>query len=336
MNKHLLCCDWGTTSFRLKLISRKDQLLIGEINSQNGISQTHDLWKQNETSGIERITFFKQQLKNQIDTLSTKVGLNLDHITILMSGMASSSIGMQEIPYAELPFALDGSDVMIKYHEADETLPNDMMLFSGVRSSMDVMRGEETQLIGLAEMTALSPDTDAIFILPGTHSKHLYIKNRVLVDFKTYMTGEIFNVMANYSILKDSVTVGSGAQITDSGWKAFEDGVRESEQSGILHGLFTVRTRQLFDLSDKKQNAMYLSGILIGSELRQLKGETGWQLVLCCGQNLHALYQKAVETLRLPKNTIIVPSEMVDNAASAGQIKIFEFQNLSLNKINYE
>ena len=65
MNKYLLCCDWGTTSFRLRLVSRKDQMLIGEITSPNGISQTHDLWKQNEASGIERITFFKQQLKNQ-------------------------------------------------------------------------------------------------------------------------------------------------------------------------------------------------------------------------------------------------------------------------------
>ncbi|SKB71700.1 2-dehydro-3-deoxygalactonokinase [Dyadobacter psychrophilus] len=334
MNKYLLCCDWGTTSFRLQLINRGDQRLIAEQISQNGIGQTYDIWKQREQSGIERITFFKEQLKNQIDALSIKAGFSLDNITILMSGMASSSIGMQEIPYAQLPFALDGSDVLIKYHEADETLPNDIMLFSGVRSSRDVMRGEETQLIGLAEMIDLSMDIDAIFILPGTHSKHLYIEKGVLVDFKTYMTGEVFNVMANYSILKDSVTAGLGTQITASEWKAFEDGIRESEYSEILNALFTVRTRQLFDLLDKKQNAMYLSGILIGSELRQLNRETNWQLILCCGQNLHALYQKAIETLQLSKSTIIVPSETVDNAASAGQIRIFEFQNLLLNKIN--
>ena len=334
MNKHLLCCDWGTTSFRLRLVSRKDQMLIGEITSPNGISQTHDLWKQNEASGIERITFFKQQLKNQIEILSKKVGFSLDNVTILISGMASSSIGMQEVPYAQLPFAVDGSDVLIKYHEADDTLPNGIMLFSGVRSGQDVMRGEETQLIGLAQMINLSPDIDAIFILPGTHSKHLYIKNGVLVDFKTYMTGEVFNIMSSYSILKDSVTVNSGGRINALEWSAFEEGVNESEHSNILNALFTVRTRQLFDLLDKKQNAMYLSGILIGSELRQLKRETNWQLVLCCGQNLHALYQKAIETLQLDKNTIIVPSEMVDNAASAGQIKIFEFQNLLLNKTN--
>ena len=77
---------------------------------------------------------------------------------------------------------------------------------------------------------------------------------------------------------------------------------------------------------------MYLSGILIGSELRQLKRETNWQLILCCGQNLHALYQKAIETLQLSEKTMVIAPEMVDNAASAGQIKIFEFQNLLLNK----
>lgn len=334
MNKYLLCCDWGTTSFRLRLVSREDQKTISELTSQNGISHTYDLWKQREQTGIERTTFFKQQLKNQIDALSTKVGFNLDNITILMSGMASSSIGMQEIPYAQLPFALDGSDVLIKHHEADETLPNDIMLFSGVRSDRDVMRGEETQLIGLAEMVNFSADTNAIFILPGTHSKHLYIQNGVLVDFKTFMTGEVFNVMTTHSILKDSLTVSSSSQISAQEWAAFEDGIAESEHSEILNALFTVRTRQLFDLLDKKQNAMYLSGILIGSELRQLKLETKWQLVLCCGQNLHALYHKAIETLQLSDRTVTMPPEMVDNAASTGQIKIFEFQNLLLNKIN--
>ncbi|MCF0048641.1 2-dehydro-3-deoxygalactonokinase [Dyadobacter sp. LJ53] len=334
MNKHLLCCDWGTTSFRLQLISREDHKIIAELTSQNGIGQTYDLWKQHEASKIERITFFKKQLRNQTETLSAKVGLNLDNITILISGMASSSIGMQEIPYAQLPFGLDGGDVLVKFHEADQVLSNDIMLFSGVRSSRDVMRGEETQLIGLAEMVDLSGVKYAIFVLPGTHSKHLYVKNGVLVDFKTYMTGEVFNVMANHSILKDSLTVGSNEQISALEWAAFEQGIKESEHAEILNALFTVRTRQLFDLFNKKQNAMYLSGMLIGSELRPLKRETNWQLVLCSGQNLHALYKKAIETLQLGERAIIVPPDMVDNAATAGQIKIFEFQNLLLNKIN--
>ena len=332
MKKYLLCCDWGTTSFRLRLVSRKDQTLIGDISSQNGIGYTYNLWKESESSGMKRETFFKQQLKTHVDRLAEKVGFSLDNITILISGMASSSIGMQEMPYVQLPFALDGSDISTKFHTADHTLPNDMMLFSGVRSDRDVMRGEETQLIGLAEMIQLSGDVDAIFILPGTHSKHLYIRNGVLIDFKTYMTGEVFNVMSGYSILKDSLTISSAAQITASEWSAFEEGVHESERAEILNALFTVRTRQLFDLLDKKQNAMYLSGILIGSELRQLKRETNWQLILCCGQNLHALYQKAIETLQLSLKTMVVAPEMVDNAASAGQIKIFEFQNLLLNK----
>jgi 2-dehydro-3-deoxygalactonokinase len=315
-------------------VNRTDQKLIGEVNSQNGIGQTYDIWKQQETGGVARETFFKQQLKQQIDHLSGQVGFDLNNITVLMSGMASSSIGMQEIPYANLPFAMDGSDVLVKHHEADSYFLHDIMLFSGVRSDKDVMRGEETQLIGLAGMIDLSTGADAIFILPGTHSKHLYIKNGVLVDFKTYMTGEVFNVMASHSILKDSLTVSSDSRYTASEWAAFEEGVQESEHSDILNALFTVRTRQLFDLLDKRQNAMYLSGILVGAELRQLKRESGWQLVLCCGQNLHAIYQKALETLHLAENSIIMPSQMIDNAASAGQIKIFEYQNLSLNKAN--
>jgi 2-dehydro-3-deoxygalactonokinase len=334
MKKYLLCCDWGTTSFRLRLVSKADREMMGEVSSQNGIGQIYDLWKREEASGVGREVFFRRQLKEQITILSEKVGFGLGNVAVLMSGMASSSIGMQEIPYARLPFAIDGSDVLVRHFEADSDFPHDIMLFSGVQSDRDVMRGEETQLIGLSGMVNVS--RDAIYVLPGTHSKHLYIKNGELVGFNTYMTGEVFNIMASQSILKDSLTVNSDLKYNASEWVAFEDGVRESEHFNILNALFTVRTRQLFDLLDKKQNAMYLSGILIGSELRQLKHEAGWQLVLCCGQNLHAIYQKALETLHLAGNAIIVPPEMVDKAASAGQIKIFEYQNLSLNKTNYE
>ena len=69
------------------------------------------------------------------------------------------------------------------------------------------MRGEETQLIGLIKLLALSghPMPDARCIFPGTHSKHLHIQQGTLIRFDTYMTGELFDVMRRHSILRDSV-----------------------------------------------------------------------------------------------------------------------------------
>ncbi len=79
---------------------------------------------------------------------------------------------------------------------------------------------------------------------------------------------------------------------------------------------------------------MFLSGLLIGSEIRQLTSETGSQLVLCCQNNLYRFYKTAIETLNLSGRTTIVPPEIAARAATAGQIKIFENQNLTLNKFN--
>jgi 2-dehydro-3-deoxygalactonokinase len=146
------------------------------------------------------------------------------------------------------------------------------------------------------------------------------------------MTGEVFNLMARYSILKDSVELYREIDFPENAWDSFSAGIKESGKDDILNTLFTVRTNQLFDLLNKKQNAMFLSGLLIGSEVGHLTKETGSQLVLCCQNNLYKLYKTAIETLNLSERTMIIPAATVDRAATAGQIKIFEHQNLTLNK----
>ncbi|GGB87385.1 2-dehydro-3-deoxygalactonokinase [Dyadobacter sediminis] len=332
MEKYLLSCDWGTTSFRLRLVNRTDNSLIGEVISQNGISYTYSSWK--ALDGIPREIYFRQQLAEQIRILSQKLAMNLDGVTVILSGMASSSIGMQEIPYAQLPFALNGSSILMKHFGEQEGFNNEIMLLSGVSSHHDVMRGEETQLIGVAELTDFPYQENAIFLFPGTHSKHLYVKQGELTQFKTFMTGEVFNLMAGQSILKDSVEVENQVNLSPEMLEPFKAGIEESGVASILNALFTVRTNQLFHLMNKKQNAMFLSGLLIGSELRHLLKETEWKLVLCSGKNLYELYKTAIETLNLPDRTIIVPSEIVDRSATAGQIKVFEHQKLTLNKLN--
>ncbi|MEO6286227.1 MAG: 2-dehydro-3-deoxygalactonokinase [Dyadobacter sp.] len=333
MERYLLCCDWGTTSFRLRLVNRENQTVIGEVLSQNGIGNTFNHWKEIENNGISRETFFRQELKQHIDLLAEKVALNLDGIPMVLSGMASSSLGIQEIAYATLPFSLDGKHTMMRHFEQGEDFPHDILLLSGVCSNHDVMRGEETELIGLIGAMDLG-DKDAIFIFPGTHSKHMFVRDGRLIDFKTYMTGEVFNLMARHSILRDSVELDDATYFSENARESFITGIRESGYGDILNTLFTVRTNQLFDLLDKKQNAMFLSGLLIGAEMRHLTKETGTQLVLCCQNNLFKLYNAAIEALNLSGRTTIIPAMTVGRAATIGQIKIFEHQNLTLNKTN--
>lgn len=331
MEKYLLSCDWGTTSFRLRLVDRTDNAMIGEVISQNGIGNTYNLWK--AAGEIPRENYFRQQLAVQIHMLAQKLDFELDGIAVMMSGMASSSIGMQEIPYAPLPFALNGSSMMIKHFGEQDGFRNEIILLSGVSSQHDVMRGEETQLIGVAELADFPYHENAVFLFPGTHSKHLYVKQGELMQFKTFMTGEIFNLMASQSILKDSVETFTPPDYPEEAWTFFRKGIEESGSAHILNSLFTVRTNQLFHLMNKKQNAMFLSGLLIGSELRHLIKETEWKLVLCSGNNLYDLYKTAIETLNLSDRTLIIPSEIVERSATAGQIRVFEYQKSTLNKL---
>lgn len=327
MTNHLLCCDWGTSSFRLHLMNTANYECLAEIQSPIGIASTFDKWMA-AGEGISRWAFFRWQLLEQIEVLATSVSISLTNVPVVLSGMASSSIGMELLPYAALPFAVDGSQANRQYFDAQPDFPHDMLLISGVRSQDDVMRGEETQLIGLITLLHVSGQdlAEAIYIFPGTHSKHLHILSRKLIRFDTYMTGELFELIGKRSILKDSITLESLSDFTNANIQAFRLGVEQSKSSVILKSLFKVRTNQLFDNLSKAENAFYLSGLLIGTELNHLVGLENGALVLCSGSKLGAFYELAMDELNLTNRTMTIPTALMDRAASVGQIRLFQHQ----------
>src|SRR5947199_855368 len=120
---------------------------------------------------------------------------------VILSGMASSAIGMEELPYREFPFIWDLMQFPVKKIPVDENFSYPLYVISGFKTEKDVMRGEESLLLGCD----ISDDDERIFIFPGTHSKHVFIKNKTGTDFKTYMTGEFFQLLAEKSILRHAV-----------------------------------------------------------------------------------------------------------------------------------
>ena len=329
MKNHLLCCDWGTSSFRLQLMHLTTHACTGEVRSDTGVSALFDDWKAaGREQGLSRDAFFRQALQKHISRLETQLSASLTDVPVMVSGMASSSIGMAEVPYAPLPFPTDGSQASMQRFESRPDFRHDLFLISGVRSEQDVMRGEETQLIGLINLLASSGHIiqNALCIFPGTHSKHLSIQHEKLIRFDTYMTGEIFDVMRRHSILKDSVDYFAYAELPDTAVKAFRKGVRQTTSSSILNTLFSVRANQLFDTISKEENSYYLSGLLIGTELNQLKSTTEYPLILCGGSNLSALYELAIDELQLMHRTHVAPADLVDRAASMGQLLLFQHQ----------
>ena len=317
-NKLLLSCDWGTTAFRLRLIDISNLEIVSEWASQEGIARTFQTWK---TTNTPRERFFKEKLKEQISLLERQSKTNLVGMDIVISGMASSSMGLLELPYATLPFDLFSNQAFMHIIEADDYFPHRINLISGVRSDDDVMRGEETQLMGLMNLLKLPMTDDFVFVLPGTHSKHIYIEKGHIVRFHTFMTGEMFQIISNHSILKDSIESIDLEHLSSFEWAFFAKGVQDTEGANMLNLFFKIRTNQLFNKCTKKENALYLSGLLMGSELRELVKNIEGTLILCSGNNLFEFYKLAIEILGLSGRTISVPPDVIDKAVVMGHVK---------------
>ncbi len=333
--RYFLGCDWGTSSFRLRLFDLEAKRVEVEIYADQGVAKMNKLWQElpNKDSLTQEL-FFRIELKKQLENLSSKTPISFNNTTIILSGMASSSIGMKLMPYSSVPFSLNGSDALTEMIKKDQYLPHDIILVSGVKTQEDVIRGEETQLVGMVSLLKAKKiyQGQGIFIFPGTHSKHLYIDNNELNEINTFMTGELFDLLVNNSILKNSVDMSLMNFETYHDEKSFRNGVQATSEHPILQQLFKVRTNDLFGLLDKRQNAFFLSGLLIGSEMRALRDKPNVAILLCSSEKLHTYYKLALDELGLLSDSFVIPSELMDQATIEGQLIIGNFYNNNFNE----
>lgn len=321
-----ISCDWGTTSFRLKLVDTADLAVLAQLENGQGIARTNlaflDQYEKGERS---RETYFRRHLVQQVSDFQEQSGQDLKELMIICSGMASSSIGLKELPFAELPFQVSGRNLPMDFLGATAEFSNSILLLTGLKSNNDVIRGEETQLVGIIQQLR-DFSGDGIFVLPGTHSKHIRVMDGAVVNFSTYMTGEFFDVLGKHSILKNSIQT-QNTDLSELGQKkAFQKGVEEGFKEPLLSAIFSVRTMELFQIHTLAENYHYLSGILIGSEARQLAEIKDLPIFLCATSAIFNHYSFALELLGI--SCTVVPEEMVAHSVVSGQYKIFN-QNLN-------
>jgi 2-dehydro-3-deoxygalactonokinase len=321
MNPYL-SCDWGTSSFRLSLVDPENFNVIKSTGTNKGILITYNSWMETlNAAPATRLSFYLNTINEQIAAIEAKTSRSLNGIPLLISGMASSSIGMMPLPYHEIPFFIDGTGMLSEFIPRTPEFKHDILLISGVRSEDDVMRGEETQLIGTFPEVVNVPG-DQLFIFPGTHSKHIMVNNQQAVSFKTYMTGEFFDLLSKKSILHAGLEEGDGLQAGHAK-ESFKKAVREGSRSNLLNSSFKVRTNSLFDKLTKIENYHYLSGLLIGAELGEIAHNDTIEIYLCCGAKLKVYYETALEVLEL-KKVHSFSAEAVEKAAMTGQYRIYE------------
>lgn len=242
----LIALDWGTSSLRAMLMNA-----AGEV-----IETRRQAW------GIRHLpeAGFAGALEAMVNEWPT--------LPRLASGMVGSRSGWREVAYLGLPAG--GHQLAAAIDRSGE-----LAIVPGLRNARgpDVMRGEETQLVGLVALHAAA--ADATVLLPGTHSKWVSLRQGAVVDFCTLMTGELYALLRNHSILGagvDPVAGDADAQASDE--DAFLDGVRDARNSGasgVLSRLFATRARMLDGALKPSSVPDYLSGLLIGEEFRSMQ-----------------------------------------------------------------
>ncbi|MDN3655082.1 2-dehydro-3-deoxygalactonokinase [Ferruginibacter paludis] len=309
--KHFISCDWGTSSFRLRLIETGTEKVLAESRSAQGIAAAHASYK--ESGDSDRILFYTNSLMKPIKELEEQAGLTLDGVTVIISGMASSSLGMIELPYKSIPFYIKKAGLETHFIPATDLFRHNLIIVSGVRSGNDVMRGEETILVGCS-----IEDTSAeqLFIFPGTHSKHITVQDGLIINIGTYMTGELFDLLRTKSILAASVEAGDTT--VNNRW--FVKGVQDSVDNNVLNTIFHIRTNQLFGALNKADNYQYLSGLLIGAELKDLLQKRYAAVTIVSEGVLLDLYLAAMNALGLQN---ICRQQNADKALVSGQAFIF-------------
>ncbi len=290
-----ISCDWGTSRFRLRLIDGESLRIVAEHTTDEGVQSL----AAGQAAGDGRRALLGVVLERGLAALGVSSQLE---IPVVMSGMASSTLGWQLIPYAHLPAPVDGHTLrFVDFLQGGRKI----RLISGLQSASDVMRGEEVELVGLmADPARHALAETSVIILPGSHSKHVQLSKGQIVGFTTYLTGELFSLLAQNSTLNTP-----DDQLFDPA--SFVAGVQAGRARGLSAALFQTRARTVLGQLAARHSQAFLSGVLIGAEVATLAGRPAGHIVLAAGENLARQYALALREL-LPDASVeqVAPAEL--------------------------
>lgn len=242
MTRPLVALDWGTSSLRAALL-REDGSVAEERALPRGILTV-------PAGGFPEV--FDEAVAPWRDIAGA---------IFLLGGMVGSRQGWMEAPYCACPAGFADIAASLAWVE-----PGRIAIVPGLSCEVDgvpdVMRGEETQVFGASDLLGLAR---GLFVLPGTHSKWVRVEDKRVESFSTYMTGEFYALLRQHSILARTMPADEG----DLDEAAFARGVLHAAKAGnLLHAAFSARTLSLFDALPAQALPSYLSGLVIGEEMR--------------------------------------------------------------------
>jgi len=208
-----------------------------------------------------------------------------DH-PLLLAGMIGSNRGWKEAAYVSCPAGIEElTKALVWVGDREAIVPG--VSYTG-NGRADVMRGEEVQLLGA--IAAKKVDPMGMICHPGTHNKWVTLRHGKIDEFRTVMTGEIYNLLKEHSILSDLLQGEVDAN------DVFKRAAQEALGTDALSAeLFSVRARVLLGQAKKEDAAAYTSGLMIGADVRiGLSLPTSAQVTVIGRPELTRLYAAAV------------------------------------------
>jgi 2-dehydro-3-deoxygalactonokinase len=248
----LIGLDWGTTALRAYLFDARGNVMATRA-SGDGIMRLP------QPGGFDAA--FDAACGEWLALAPT--------VPVIAAGMVGSAQGWREAPYVDTP--ADASALVAGVVRVSAACGVSVHIVPGVieRGELpNVMRGEETQIVGALASAAIGGETRSLVGLPGTHAKWAIVRGECIESFHTFMTGELYGALREHTILGRTMVETSQFDL-----QAFLRGVttaKHAHRAGLLATIFSTRTLGLTGALLPEQQADYLSGLLIGHELSGL------------------------------------------------------------------
>ena len=302
--------DGGTTNTRVSLISDGNTVAIKKINL-------------GARSSIDDKSALTSALKSAISDILAENGLaESDIIRILASGMITSEFGLCKLDHIPAPAGI--KELHDSMHEVviNEVSTIPFVFVRGVKlsgdelCSCDIMRGEETELIGLGALPS------SVYILPGSHSKIIYTDKDGRIDrFFTMLTGEMLAALSSSTILKDAVDLSVSKTDTDY----LIRGYRYATKDGLNEALFKVRILKNIFGANKEQTYSFYLGAVLSGEINKIVKLNPERIIVGGKEQLKSAICTILEGI-FSGDVISVGRDDVDTSVSRGIIKIYNYK----------
>ena len=259
-----IAVDWGTSNRRAYRLDRSGKC-VQEFEDHKGVMAVP------QGGFPDAVAEIRQRLG--------------DH-PLLLAGMIGSNRGWKEAAYVSCPAGIEElTKALVWVGDREAIVPG--VSYTG-NGRADVMRGEEVQLLGA--IAAKKVDPMGMICHPGTHNKWVTLRHGKIDEFRTVMTGEIYNLLKEHSILSDLLQ--GEVEAND----VFKRGAQEALVNEALPAeLFSVRARVLLGQAKKEDAAPYTSGLMIGTDVRiGLSLPTSAEVAVIGRPELTHLYAAAV------------------------------------------